>query len=97
MRRTKVKIIRTNEDKRMTTWALDWFLPLPEHHIAPQLGGRAMRSLRAIFRRNCLPLGAVKGLRSTFLITTDRGMSPVSSLLGKRSYFAFWMLPTAQE
>lgn len=44
MRRTEVKIIRTNEDKRMTTWAMDWFLPLPEHHhdIIPQLDAREM-------------------------------------------------------
>jgi len=47
----------------MTTWALDWFLPPPEHHITPQLGARAMRSLRAIYRRNYLSLGAVKGRR----------------------------------
>ena len=50
------KIIRTNKGK-----PIDWFLPLPEYHITPQLGARAIRSLRAIFRRNYLALGAVKG------------------------------------
>jgi len=87
MRRSEVTITRTNEGKRMTTCALHWFLPLPAHHITPQLGARAMRSLRTIFRRNYLPLGAVEGR-----LFSDHDGSwdvPVSSLLGKNSYFSF--------